>query len=340
MPNWPTSNAWPSQRNWPAGNSWPSSNSWPADFSGNFASLFPGAYQVVQTDRGLTYGGTMLATGTAPPVVGLTGSTTAMPKPIRITTTAGALGVATYALSLDGGATTAQSGATAASVPIALLPGLSATFAALPAFIGDEVYLATCAALADQSGNVLDYSQVAGGSQPLITVGLNGIAGIANPTIGAAKFMSSPFAMPSTTTPMMCLAVCRALSWTVNARLLGDATNANHCAILQLNGASPALMQYDSVAGNVSTDLAINAFGAVEAKWNNSTADYIRCGSGTAQTGISCSNAGAGTGRQLFATLSVNFGAYEVLAVIHTPPVSSAAFRAAVASKYGGAVAV
>lgn len=177
MPSWPTSNGWPSSRNWPTNNAWPSQYNWPSDFNGNIASLFPGAYQVLQSDRGLTYGGTMLpnAGNTSTATMALTGSLATAPVPIWIKLNIGGLSADIY---YDGlGVTPAMTGVSiSAGVPLALTgagTGLSIT-PSVGTLILNDVWKATAAALADQSGNGNDQAQATATRQPVIGIGLNG----------------------------------------------------------------------------------------------------------------------------------------------------------------------
>lgn len=318
-------------------------------FNGNFASLFTGVIQSVQTDLGLTYGGTMLATtgNTSATVLTLSGALATAPVPILVkATNSAAVGSgATFSIYYDGGTVAAMTLVTpTGGVPVPLTgaaTGLSLTWTTA-ASVTNDTWNATCAGLADQSGNGWHYSRALASAQPLITVGLNGHAGIAGGTAGQARNMLSVLALPRTTTPVMCFVVVRALAWSVNARLLGEtaAASPNHCGILQISGASPRIDQYDGLAGNFDTSLAINSWGVIEARWGNSVADYLRLGSAAAVTGASCGDAGiVGTGREIFSTNGANFGNYELLALVYAPPQSTVAARAAVASFYAGLVA-
>jgi hypothetical protein len=314
----------------------------------NFATYFPGAYQIVQTDIGLTYGSTPYAAGTGTPPVGtLSGTPSGAVVPLLFKcTTAGTIGSgAVFAAYADGtGSTPFMTGITpSAGTPVSLTgvgAGMSMAWAAGTAAL-NHTWTATCSGLADQSGNARHYTQTSPTLQPLITLGPNGVASIANPTAAnGIRYLESTWAAPGTTTPMMILAVFRALGWNAGSgRLIGDASFGNALAILQLDGSSPALEQYGASAGNISTDLAINAWGVLEAKFNNATTDYIKLGAAAAVTGTNCGNAGASTGRQIFARAGGNAGAFELAALIYTAPASTTAFRSAVTSKYGVSVA-
>ena len=315
----------------------------PPAFDGSFAPLFPSAYQVVQTDRGLTLGGTMYPQGSSPPAITPTGTWTGAVVPIRVECTLlGARGTWQGRVSYDEGATWPQTFTSAAAVALTGAgTGITLNIATGNAAT-NNVWLATCSGLADQSGNGKHY--VGLGSDPaqwpVITLGVNGVACIANPpSLLGLRLLDSSLVLPATTTPTMCLAVYRALGWTAGRRLVGNKTFDNHLAILQLDGSSPDLEIYGAAAGSRSSALAINAWGVCEAKWGNSTADYIRLGAASAVTGTNTGSIGPGTGRQIFAAGDGNYGAFELAALIYTPPVDTTAFRAAVATKYAGLVA-
>src|SRR6187431_1121289 len=169
MPSWPTQTSWPNKTSWPAGTSWPSGGNWPGGGGGptppppiNFADLFLGAYQVVQTDKGLSYGAVMRAdAGNSSSVAfALTGATPAVPVPIWIRITAPGVGNVYY----DGlGVTAAMTGVTIVDSVNIVLTGAGAGMAITPG-VGSQVagntWRATCSSLADQSGNGRNYTQL------------------------------------------------------------------------------------------------------------------------------------------------------------------------------------
>lgn len=315
----------------------PAASSAAPPFNGNFASLFPGAFQSVQTDLGLTYGGILLASGSAPPAVGLSGATSAVAKPIKITTTAGAVGVASYTLYLDGGTTPAQTGTTAASVAITNLPGLSVTFPTGP-YVGDEIYLATCSALADQSGNAKDYSQATASLQPVITPGVNGFLGLLFD--GVDDFLNSSLVLPAPgVTPGCFFAVGRQVSWAANKFVLANsAAGVNGGYQFRSNGVTPQLQILSSAGGTLSGTLAVGTFGAITGQFGNAASDYIRAGSGAAATGSAGSAASTGMN---IGGRSTQFSNFEFLALVFAPgAVPETAVRASVTAKYGASVNV
>ena len=191
MPSWPTATNWPTAVNWPTAANWPTGVNWPASGGGppppiNFASLFPGAFQAVQTDIGLTYGGILRATtgNTATTVVSLTGNTAGVAVPIWVkSTNSGAVGSgATFSIYYDGAGTVA---AMTGLVPVVGTPipltdagtGVSLTWTA-GSGVFNNTWKATCAGLADQSGNGLHYTQLLAASQPILSTGLNGKPGL------------------------------------------------------------------------------------------------------------------------------------------------------------------
>jgi hypothetical protein len=91
----------------------------------------------------------MLAAGGGP-AAGISGTLAPglLPRPVLVTITADGSGTtAEYSISIDGGATTAQVGTCAPSVPIGLLPGLSVTFPA-GSYTTSHSYRAVASALA------------------------------------------------------------------------------------------------------------------------------------------------------------------------------------------------
>jgi hypothetical protein len=307
-----------------------------AAFNGNFATLLSGPYQSAQTDLGLTYGDTPLASGTTPPVATLSGTLTkdgAVPLWFKCTT-GGVVGSgAVFAAYIDGtGTTPIMTGiAPAAGTPVAItgsavLAGMSAAWAAGTANV-DNVWKAKCAGLQDQSGAGLHYTQPLAARQPTIGIGLNGKAEL---IMAGNIYLTSAYNMATPTTQII---VMRRNSWANNDRY-STAESADNLAVLFAFSVSPTMSMYSGSVANSNTNLANGVYGAVEAGWTNSTSDFLRCGSAVPASGI---NAGpvSGTGRRIGAGPAGANTDMNFLMTAYYPPQSTAALRAAFNSVAG-----
>jgi len=147
-------------------------------FDGNFASLFPGAFAVVQSDLGVNYGAVMRPneTNTSGVAFALTGAAPDVPVPIWIKITAPGLANIYY----DGlGVTPVRTGAPVFDSASILLTGAAAGLAITPGVgsqVPGDIWKATCARLNDQSGNNNNFRDPGFGYQPLtIANGPNGV---------------------------------------------------------------------------------------------------------------------------------------------------------------------
>lgn len=300
-------------------------------FNGQFAALFPGAYQVVQTDLGLTYGGTMLAAGTAPPVITLTGSLAGVPVPILVSETlAGILGTWQGSVSYNNGADVAQTFTSATTVPLnGKGTGLTLNIAAGASATGNT-WTATCAGLADQSGNLKHYSQATASKQPVITVGLNGKAGILGD--GVDDTLVSLLNMPApATTPWSLLIVAKNAISGVNARCFSPSSGNTPGIVITV---TPTIVGQSGGPVNLST-WSTSQYSAITAYFSGSNSDSLRIGSAAAVSGATATG-GATIGRELFSAVNASFSTFQLLALIYAPGnVSDAAFRAAVNSVAG-----
>lgn len=150
------------------------------------SSYFPGAYQVLQTDRGLTMGTTPYKTGTTPPIGTLGGTLTrdgAKPLWFKCTTAGTIGGGALFSAYADGaGVVPFATGISPAGggSPVALggsFTGTNMAWAAGTAAL-DNVWKGTCSALADQSGGGFHVTQPQAANQPIIIAGPNGKCGL------------------------------------------------------------------------------------------------------------------------------------------------------------------
>jgi len=305
-----------------------------AGFTGNFAILFPGAFQSVQTDLGLTYGGTMLAAGTTPPVITLTGALITVPVPITVTDVVpGILGTWTGQVSYDGGATQAQSFTSAATVPLTGAgAGLTLNIAAGVA-AGDNVWKATCAALADQSGNGKNYSQATATKQLVITPGLNGFPGLLSDGVDDSFVSTCNLPAPGVT-PYSMFAVFRQPAWIVNTFLFGSTVAGQN--VFQAIG-SPTILCRVGASGQANGGAAINNWVILEIVRAAAATDSSKLGTTTATGAVANT---AITGLEVASqTGGTNNGTMELLALAYAPGTPNwLAVRAAVTAKYGAAV--
>ncbi len=310
-----------------------------APFNGNFASLFtPGTVlQSVQTDLGLTYGGTLLATGTTPPVITLTGTLAGAPTAITVTDTLpGILGTWTGLVTYGDNSTQAFTSAAAVALT-GKGAGLTLNIAA-GAAAGDNTWKATCSGLADQSGNGKNYSQATASTQPLIAVGVNGIASLLFD--GVDDVLTSTLTLPAPgTTPSFAWVIYRYIDSVAAANhyLLSDSTGGQ--LLLYSNSGAAVTEQFNNSNAN-PVAIAFGTFTRDEAYFSNSASDYHKSG-GTTASGTNAGNAAGGT-RSIAGPVS--FGHVEVLALVYTNTLPSgaqlAALSAAVTSKYGSGVSV
>lgn len=307
----------------------------------NFNSLLTSPSSSIQTDLGLDYGSSLLQTAGSAIAVGLSGSITGInnAKPIRVTTTAGALGVSQYSVSYDGGSTVAQTGATAASVPLSAVPGANITFTSAT-YVGNEVYVATCAKLADQSGNGNHFVQATASAQPQITVGLNGRCGLLFDGVNDFLACGSLTLAAPGTTPTYLMGVFRIVTWSVNAEPISCQNFAHAHQFICATG-TPGIAANSGSQSVTRNTLAVNTFGCCEAWFNNSASDYVHIGTDTDQLGILGNNASS-SGRWIGQGESGQFLNFEMFAFVHASaqPADRAAIRSAVTANYGNTVNV
>jgi len=307
-------------------------------FSGNFATLFPGAYQVAQTDLGLTYGGTLLAAvgnaGTT--VVTLTGSLSSVPVPVwAVGTNSAAIGSgANYNIYYDGIGTTVAMNVTPASAGVAVPltgagTGLSLTWSAGTCAPGD-LYRATCSALGDQSGNGLGYSQATASKQPIVGPGLNGRVSLIHSGSSLVSLLNLP--VPGTT-PYYTAAVFRQLSWGSSLTMWGRTSGLGETVFQSTGGPSPNLTSYSGTGITGNTGAPLGTWVDAEIKRSNAAGDTHKFGA-TTVTGSSGNN--ATTGMEIGSATGTSFGNIELLLLVHTPNLPDwVAFRAAVNSAAG-----
>lgn len=307
-------------------------------FSGNFASILSGAYQVIQSDLGLTYGSTPLAnsTNTSTTVLSLTGSLSTAPVPIwfKATNSAAVGAGAQFNVYYDGtGTTPAMTGVTPSvgvAVPLTgAATGLSNTWAAGNG-VANDIWKATSAANADQSGNGVHATQGTLGAQPVIGIGVNGRVSLIFD--GIDDFMTSTFGALPTDVQVDVVMKCD-FTGTNTRVLIGG--NSNSCLIGNLIASDHAAMYMGgggvSATGddNVSRALIVvseTSAGGTAIQWGGQA-------NNTAIAPVAAPGLTRFIGRQN-AAFPRNAGA-EVFLVAYTPIGGTSTLRAAINSPAG-----
>ena len=307
-----------------------------APFSGNFASLFPGAYHFLQSDRGLSYGAVMRANAgnTSGVSFALTGATPAVPVPIWIRITAPGVGNVYY----DGlGAAPAMVGVTIVDGFNIVLTGAGLGMAITPGVgsqVAGDTWKATCSGLADQTPNGINAVQLTPAQQPIVMKGLNGKVTIAGD--GLAGFMKVLLALPvPSVTPYYVFAVFRMTDIITNCSLFGRGDASPNTHIFYCTSAT-SLDVYDGLdLNNFRLQSGLNTWLELEKKTSNSASDFLKLGTNTV-LGSSGNNSQDPSGIQIFASGSGAFGPFELAALTHTPVLPDwVAVRAAINSAAG-----
>jgi hypothetical protein len=279
-----------------------------AGFNGNFASLFTGAYQVVQSDLGITYGGTLLAAGSAPPVITLTGALATTPVPILVSCTlAGVLGTWTGTVSYDGGATVAQTFTSSPTVPLTGAgTGLTLNIATgtATASATQDTWTATCAGWADQSGNAHHYSQATPSKQPVIGVGMNGKIELIG-TAAANTVLASAMALPAqTATPTYIYGIVRQDTWGLNLGIAGPTNAVFGVCLVQSPSTTTDIQQggFGNAGGHAG--ITLGTWGRVRAWYTGSASNLFRYGATDSNGLFDSRGADVATGYNLFARTS------------------------------------
>ena len=216
--------------------------------------------QWVRSDLGIVLGGTLLASGTTPPALTLTGSFPGPPPAFRIVCSGGgALGVWTGQISYDNGATIAQVFTSAATVNLAgPSTGVTLNIAAGTANV-DNLWLSTVAAWSDQSGNARDFSQGTAGAQPVYVANDTTLNNRPKLTLdGTAQFLVSTWTRPApATTPTWMAGIIKQVTSVSTRQLFGD--NLSSKFIVRQTGVSPNLLAFSTAGGNTNEALAIGA---------------------------------------------------------------------------------
>lgn len=297
MTSWPTATNWPTAVNWPTGVNWPPGVNWPGGggpppFDGNFATVFPGAIQVLQSDKGLQYGAVMRADpgNTSGVAFALTGATPAVPVPIWIRVTGAGVGNVYY----DGlGVTPAMVGVTITdSVPI-ILTGAALGMAITPG-VGSQVagntWRATCSQLADQSGNGWHATQLLPGNQFEVGAGFNGRACLVGSAAQGTVLRHSLLLPDPAVTPFYYYAVLRTTPTTF-AVVAGSTGRRG-----ELGAFFDNYQTYSGAGGTLLTPIPVAVLARVYARWSASVNDSIKAGSGPTVTGVNLNSGPPSTG--------------------------------------------
>jgi hypothetical protein len=127
-----------------------------------------GLNHLYETHSGIVLGGTLLASGAAPPVVTMTGALAqSLPLRVEIQTT-GARGTATFRWSINSGTTWAESNVVTAATYLMPGTGIALNFPA-GTYTNNNVFEATIASWADQAGSAT-MSQATAANQPALVV--------------------------------------------------------------------------------------------------------------------------------------------------------------------------
>lgn len=316
-------------------------------FSGDFASFLQRvgvtALQVVQVDRGMTYGGTMLQTGVGTTVITLTGALNSglAVVPIGVLCTLlGARGVWTGSVTYDSGLTFEQTFTSSATVALTGKgAGLTLNIDATAA-LGTEAWVATCAALADQSGNAFHFAQATAAQQPILarsgtTTYLQMSAGIS--ALAAATYSH----VAPGTTPFWMLTVFRQDVWNgAGAQDLLWFDNSGNNGVYQIT-ASPTLQSIGNTAITNSAGAVGSWFRGAQL-YDNTVNSYWRIGA-TQTTGAMGNNISTAPG-WLGWTTAARRAAWSFYAriIVNGEPSASqrAAIDAAIASIPGLSVSV
>lgn len=250
----------------------------------DFARFFPGAYQVVQTDVGLTYGLVLqpAAGNTSTATIALGGFPVGG---VAISIWVEIMRAGRANIYYDGVGLTPEmlDVPIVALTPIALTgagEGVTLTPSSGTLVVGN-LWRASCAGLADQSGNGLDYAQLFTAQQPIITPGLNGKPGLLFD--GIDDFLASGLALPFPYAAWVVFRIKQPLS---GARTFFGPDAGVGGSIRHPAGTAAEITQYSGGNEQSGGQLSIGAMTRVHAAFFGEDTDALRVGAAAPVTGL------------------------------------------------------
>lgn len=180
----------------------------------------------------------------------------------------------------------------------------------------------------DLSGNSKNYIQATGGAQPTwgATSGPNNTPALTFD--GIDDVLTTTLSLPAPgTTPSWIWLVMKSITFTNTDRIYSAANSSSTITLVQVSP-SPSLAIYNGLTVGTNADLAVGTWGAVEAYFSNSTADYVQINDNAKVTGVSAAN-NSTTGRTLGAGVGTLFGNIGVAEIVYANTLPSAAQLAA-----------
>lgn len=303
-----------------------------------FASLgWTGLEQLFQSDIGLAYDATAVATSGNTSTTAITISTIPTTAPCALlvkATNSATIPAATFSIYADGGTTPFMTGVTpTAGTPIALTgvgTGVSLTWSAGTG-VTNDTWKAAAAQWNDQAASP-HHGTASGTARPIITPGTGGKLGLLGngTTTTLATTLALP-AAPATTNQYVYLLARMTATPGGNASLCG-VPGGSFVGIYCTS--APSIVQYNGSLVNGSTP-TINTWYLMAAKFTGSTSDSMQLGSAAAVSGASAGNGTPAGGFYYFSSLGSFFAPCEIMMVAVATSPAPAGFRAAVTSWCG-----
>lgn len=271
--------------------------------------------RALQTDFGVTMGGTPLANGASPPAVTLTGSIAGVAAFRTEIQTTGARGTATFRYgALNDGTTSTwiETGVTTAATYNAIGP-LSGLVLNFPSgtYTNDNVYQGTCSAWADQK-NGASAAQANAAKQPLILYSATTrrfflrFDGVDDNLVESTLDLPAPG-----TTNAFWHAVMVQRTWAASRGAFSAATTTG---FMQFTGnvSTPNMQQYDGTLANTNSGASLGSLVRAEVLYTNSASDRVKIG-GTNVAGTVAGNLDPAAGFIIGATTTTaaNSGAFD-----------------------------
>jgi hypothetical protein len=242
----------------------------------------PGLVLRLRPDLGMTLGGTLLAAGTSPPVVTITG-TLAQLIGLRVEIqTTGARGVATFRWSADNGTTWSESSVTTAATYLMPGTGITLNFPT-GTYTNNNVYEGTVTSFADTSGASNSLTQATATKQPTCSVSDSGHPGLKFD--GSNDFLAGGTAYAQ---PMTIFVVAKKTATSGYHTLIDGATD--NLRIIRVDDGTNETTLYALGAGGISDGTWANGARHIACGIFNGASSSIRLDGGTITSG----NPGAG----------------------------------------------